>query len=255
VKRFVEKSVIVTGSSRGIGRAIAEAFGREGGRVVVNYLPDKPEADADAQSVVDTIRAAGGKAFAVAADVSNKAEVDAMVETTVRRFGRVDILVNNAGVCSFIDFLEFPEEEFDRHVGVIFKGVFLCSQAAARRMKETGGGAIVNVTSISGETVTDPRQSAYCSAKAAANMLTRCMAAALGPYRIRVNAVLPGTVPTYMNREQLADPTIVSAIEKRSALQRLGKPEEVARVVLFLASEESAWTTGCRLVVDGGYML
>jgi NAD(P)-dependent dehydrogenase (short-subunit alcohol dehydrogenase family) len=251
MKRFEGKSVIVTGGSRGIGRAICEAFGKEGAKVAVNYVRNRAAAD----EVCKAVKQAGSDAFPAQANVSKKAEVDAMVEETVRRFGGIDILVNNAGICPFIDFLDFPEEEFDRIVGIDFKGTFLCSQAAGRKMKEAGGGVIVNVTSISGEMMTDPQQSVYCSAKAAANMLTRAMSAALGPMGIRVNAVLPGTVPTDINVGQLSDPKVKSYIEEHSDLRRLGKPEEVARAVLFLASDESSWTAGAQLAVDGGYML
>jgi NAD(P)-dependent dehydrogenase (short-subunit alcohol dehydrogenase family) len=251
MKRFEGKSVIVTGGSRGIGRAICEAFGKEGAKVAVNYVRNKKAAD----EVCEAVKKAGSDAFPAQANVSVKTEVDAMIEETVKRFGGIDVLVNNAGICPFIDFLDFPEDEFDRIVDINFKGVFLPSQAAARKMKDSGGGAIVNVTSISGEMMTNPQQSVYCSSKAAANMLTRAMAAALGPMGIRVNAVLPGTVPTDINVDQLANAEVKDYIEEHSALGRLGKPEEIANAVLFLASEESAWTAGSRLVVDGGYML
>lgn len=249
--RLKDKVAIVTGGARGIGRAIALAMAREGAKVVVNYASNTKAAD----ETVDMIKAAGGTAIACKANVSEKAEVDAMIRETIAQFGRIDILVNNAGVAKFIDFFETTEEEWDWHQNTNCKGVFLTSQAAAKEMKNTGGGRIVNVTSISGEKATNPLQVAYCTSKGGANMLTSIMALALAPYNINVNAVLPGTIETDINRDILAEPGAKCAIEENTPLKCLGMPEDIAGAVIYLASDEAKWTTGAMIVVDGGFML
>lgn len=249
--RLKDKVAIVTGGSRGIGRAIALAMAAEGARVAVNYVSNESAAN----EVVGLINAQGGEAMAVKAHVASKSEVDAMVQAVVERFGRVDILVNNAGVCRFLDFFETTEEDWDWHQDINCKGVFLTSQACAREMRKTGGGRIVNVTSISGEKATNPRQVAYCTSKGAANMLTKVLALALAPYNITVNAVLPGTIETDINRDILSQPGAREEICANTPLKRLGEPEHVANAVVLLASDESDWTTGAELVVDGGFML
>lgn len=245
------KRAIVTGGSRGIGRAIALALAREGARVAVNYTSHPSAAD----EVVSMIRAGGGEAIAVRADVAEKAAVDAMVCNVVNEFGGIDILVNNAGVCHFLDFFSVTEQEWDFHQDVNCKGIFLCSQAAARVMKEQCWGRIINVTSISGEKATNPQQVPYCASKGGANMLTQVMALALAPFRITVNAVLPGTIETDINRSILAQGNARERIECATPLGSLGLPEHIAEAVLYFAGDAAEWTTGTLLVVDGGFML
>lgn len=172
----------------------------------------------------------------------------------MQRWGRIDVLVNNAGICPFTDVFDLTLEEFDRVQSVNARSIFLMSQAAGRHMRDAGGGAIVNVTSISGERFTNPRQLAYCTSKAAANMLTRGLAVTLAPYRIRVNAVLPGTVPTDINERILAEPGVTDAILALTPLKTLGTPPDIASAVLYLASEDAGWITGTLLVVDGGFI-
>ena len=172
---------------------------------------------------------------------------------TLEAWGGLDILVNVAGVAVFGDFLAATEEDWDRQMDVNAKGVFLASQAAARRMREAGGGRIIIVSSISGGRA-DPGLVPYCASKGAANMLTKAMAVALAPYDITVNAVLPGTVETDMNAANLAQPKVRGAILAGTPLRRLGRPEDVVGAVLYLCSDEAAWTTGSLIVVDGGYM-
>ena len=245
------KRAIVTGGSRGIGRAIALALAREGARVAVNYTSHPSAAD----EVVSMIRAGGGEAIAVRADVAEKAAVDAMVCNVVNEFGGIDILVNNAGVCHFLDFFSVTEQEWDFHQDVNCKGIFLCSQAAARVMKEQCWGRIINVTSISGEKATNPQQVPYCASKGGANMLTQVMALALAPFRITVNAVLPGTIETDINRSILAQGNARERSECATPLGSLGLPEHIAEAVLYFAGDAAEWTTGTLLVVDGGFML
>lgn len=249
--RLKGKSAIVTGGSRGIGRGIALALASEGARVAVNYTANASAAD----EVVDMINKNGGEAVAVKANVSTKADVDAMIAEVVKAFGSVDVLVNNAGVCHFLDFFDVTEEEWDYHQDINCKGIFLCSQAAARVMREKGGGRIINVTSISGEKATNPHQVPYCTSKGGANMLTQVMAIALAPYNITVNAVLPGTIETDINRDILACDGVAEQIVDLTPLKSLGKPEHIAEAVIYFALDSSNWTTGALLQVDGGFML
>jgi len=224
---------------------------REGAKIAINYTAN----EAAAHEVVASVEQCGGTAIAVRADVAKKAEVDAMIAEVEREFGGIDVLVNNAGVCHFLDFFEVTEQEWDFHQDINCKGVFLCSQAAARVMKGQGGGRIVNVTSISGEKATNPKQVPYCTSKGAANMLTQVMAVALAPYGITVNAVLPGTVETDINREILAQDGVEEAIVCATPLGCLGLPSHIAEAVIYFASDQSSWTTGALLAVDGGFML
>lgn len=249
--RLKDKVAIVTGGSRGIGRAIALKMAAEGAKVVVNYVSN----DAAANEAVEMIRNSGAEAMAFKANVGSKADVEAMAKAVVEEYGRIDALVNNAGVAAFIDFFETTEEDWDWHQNTNCKGIFLASQAVAREMVKTGGGRIVNVTSISGEKATNPLQVAYCASKGGANMLTKIMALALAPYNITVNAVLPGTIETDINRDILNQPGARDSIVEATPLRSLGEPEDIAGAVVLLASDESKWTTGTFIVVDGGFML
>ncbi len=247
--RLKGKVALVTGGSRGMGRAICLGLAREGARGVVNY---HQRADA-AREVVARIRVDGGEAIAVQGDVSRRSDAEALTAGTLEAYGGLDILVNVAGVAVFGDFLAVTEEDWDRQMDVNAKGVFLASQAAARRMREAGGGRIVIVSSISGDRA-DPGLVPYCASKGAANMLTKAMAVALAPYDITVNAALPGTVETDMNAANLAKPKVRGAILAGTPLRRLGRPEDVVGAVLYLCSDEAAWTTGSLIVVDGGFV-
>jgi NAD(P)-dependent dehydrogenase (short-subunit alcohol dehydrogenase family) len=249
--RLKGKRIIVTGGSRGIGREISIAMAREGARVAVNYTANEDAA----REVVARITEAGGQAVAVQADVANKVQVDAMAGAIERKLGGIDVLVNNAGVCHFLDFFQTTEAEWDFHQNINCKGIFLCSQAAARVMRTQGGGRIVNITSISGECATNARQVAYCTSKGGANMLTQVMAVALAPYKITVNAVLPGTIETDINRDILAQPGATEAIVEATPLKSLGLPKHIAEAVIYFASDDAGWTTGALLPVDGGFML
>lgn len=249
--RLRDKRCIVTGGSRGIGRGIALAMAAEGARVAINYTAN----ESAAREVVDSIKASGGEAVAIKADVARKADADAMISRVKQAWGGVDVLVNNAGVCHFLDFFGVTEEEWEFHQDINCKGIFLCSQAAARVMRDQGGGRIVNVTSISGEKATNPQQVAYCTSKGGANMLTRVMAVALAPYGITVNAVLPGTIKTDINRDVLAQGDTERAICAATPLGCLGDPNHIAAAVVYFASDGSGWTTGALLPVDGGFML
>jgi L-rhamnose 1-dehydrogenase len=239
---------LVTGSSRGIGAAIARGFAREGARVIVNHLDDAEAA----ASTVERIQRAGGEAHAIEADVSDSQQVNAMVGQALEAFGHIDVLVCNAGICPFYDFLDLPENIWDRTLDVNLKGVFLVSQAVARHMVERGeGGRIIATSSIS-SMVGGKQQAHYCASKAGINMLVKSMALSLAPHNITCNAVLPGTVETDLNHEQLTDVELRTRLEQGTPLQRLGQPKDVVGAVLFFASPAASWITGSLLVVDGG---
>jgi len=245
--RLAGKVAIVTGAARGIGQAIALRFGQEGARVAIADVRE-----AEGQNTVRLIEAAGGQACFVRTDVSDSAQVQGMVRAVLDRWGTIDILINDAGICPFEDFLEMPEALWDHVLDVNLKGYFLVSQAVARVMVERGiRGRIIAVSSISAE-FGGSSQAHYCASKAGINLLVKSMAISLGPHGITVNAVLPGTVETEINREALADPAVRDYWSKRAPLGRLGQTEDIAGPVLFFATDDSAWCTGALLVVDGG---
>jgi len=247
--RFSDKVVIVTGGARGIGRAIVEGFAREGAKVGIGHSGRSEDA---AGEIIKTV--GRDRAISLPGDVADESAVAAVIDKTLSAFGRLDIVVNNAGICPFTDVLDLTPAEFDRVQAVNTRSVFLLSQGAARHMKDSGGGVIVNVTSISGERFTHPRQLAYCTSKAAANMLTRGLAVTLAPYNIRVNGVLPGTIPTDINEDILAGPGVTDSIIDATPLKSLGDCDDIASATLYLASDEAKWITGTLMVVDGGFI-
>jgi L-rhamnose 1-dehydrogenase len=248
--RFKDKVVIITGAARGIGRAIALGFAQEGALLAI--------ADIRSQQAEETVRLArqrGGSAFFTQTDVSKAEHVSNLIETTLTKYGTIDVLVNDAGICPFRDFLDMPIETWDQVQDVNLRGVFLCSQAAARVMVERKiPGRIINISSISAF-VGGAQQAHYCASKAGINMLTASMAISLGQYGITCNAVLPGPIQTDVNKEDLADPEKREYFIRRTPLGRIGEPEDVVGPVLFFASEDAAWCTGSTLVVDGGILV
>jgi len=244
--RLAGKVAIVTGASRGIGRAVAERFAAEGSSVVVNYT----QGAANANAVVAGIQAAGGTAIAVQADVSRSTDVVRLVEQTLDRFGRIDVLVNNAGVMVAKGVLETSEDDWDVTIDVNLKGAYLCSKAVAPVMIRQGSGSIVNMSSNSG--LYHPsamRFTEYVVSKAGMNGLTKAMALALGP-QVRINAICPGWIRTDMVEE--IDPAIQQRILEETALKRWGTPDDVASSAVFLASDEASFITGELLIVAGG---
>jgi len=245
-KRLEGKVAIVTGSSRGIGRAIAERFAAEGANVTVNWVGREREA----QSVVDTIKKGGGDAFAVRADVSSSADVKALVRATVDRFGRVDILVNNAGVMYTKAVLDTTEEEWDRTIDINLKGAYLCAKEVAPIMLSQESGTIIMMSSNSG--LYHPsamRFTEYVTSKAGMNGLTKALALALGPH-ITVNAICPGWIKTEMVED--TDPVVEQRILDETALRRWGTTDDVSGAAVFLASKDAAFITGELLIVAGG---
>jgi len=245
-KPLAGKVAIVTGSSRGIGRAIAERYAAEGASVVVNFVRGEKEAGA----VVDAIKSAGGDATAVQGDVSSAADVRHLVRATLDRYGRVDILVNNAGVMVSKSVLDTTEDDWDRTIDVNLKGAYLCSKEVVPTMLEQKGGRIINMSSNSG--LYHPsamRFTEYVVSKAGMNGLTKAMALALGPY-ITVNAICPGWIKTEM--VEGTDPAVEKRILAETALGRWGTPDEIAGAALFLAGKDADFITGELLIVAGG---
>jgi 3-oxoacyl-[acyl-carrier protein] reductase len=244
--RLAGSVALVTGSSRGIGRAIAEHFAREGAAVAVTYVTEA----AAAEEVVGGITASGGAAMALRLDVADRAEVESAVAGVLQRYGRLDVLVNNAGIHVAKDVMETTEEEWDATIDINLKGAYLCSKAVVPAMRAQGRGAIVNISSNSG--LYHPsamRFTEYVVSKAGMNGLTKAMALALGP-EIRVNAICPGWIRTDMIEE--LDPAVHEAILAETALHRWGTPDDVARSAVFLASDEADFITGELLIVAGG---
>lgn len=242
------KVALVTGSGRGIGRAIALKLAAQGAKVVVNYQKNA----AAAQEVVETIKASGGEAVAIQADVSKFAEAQALVKAAVDTFGRLDILVNNAGTTRDNLIALMKEEEWDVVLNTNLKSAWNMSKAASRIMMKQRFGRIVNITSVSG-LAGQAGQSNYSASKAGLIGLTKALAKELGPRNITVNAVAPGFVPTDLTADLPAE--LKEAMLKMTPLGRFGTPEDVANAVAFLVSDEAAYITGQVLSVDGGLVM
>ena len=247
--------VVVTGGSRGIGRAVAIECARHGADVLINYWGENDERHgrpSAAKQVVEEIVGLGRRAVAIEGNVANPATGQQLVDAALSAFGKVDVLVANAGVCPFHAFLDIPAEVFRRTTEVNLHGAFYVTQAVARQMRQQGhGGAIVAMSSISA-LVGGGMQAHYTPTKAGVHSLMQSCAVALGPYGIRCNSVMPGTIATDLNKEDLASPEKLAYMEGRIPLGRLGAPEDVASVVVFLASDMARYVTGASVLVDGG---
>jgi len=248
--RLADKVALVTGGSRGIGRAICEVFAREGATVLVNFASSAAKAD----DVVAAITRMGGKAIALQADVASKASVDSMVAASIAKFGAIDILVNNAGIIRWGTALNMIEAEFDELISVNVKGMLRCAQAVAPGMIERHFGKIVNLSSIAGLGTAVLNSTPYAMTKAAVIALTKRLAFELGPDGINVNAITPGFIRTEMLQlcGDDVDQARLDALSSKAVLNRIGTPEDIANAALFLASDESAFMTAQVLTVDGG---
>ena len=248
--KLLNKVAIVTGGAKGIGRAIATRFARDGARVVVADI------DADAGSAaVQEIGAHGAVRF-IRCDVGDKADAENLVASTIQAWGSVDVLVNNAGIVHAADFLDVTEADFDRVLRVNLKGAFLVGQAAARQMVaqvKAGGapGAIVNMSSVNA-VFAIANQVPYSASKGGINQLTKVMALSLAPFGIRVNAIGPGSIMTDMLASVATDKAAKHRLLSRTPLGRIGDPAEIAAIAAFLASDDASYITGQTIYADGG---
>jgi glucose 1-dehydrogenase len=244
--RFADQVVIVTGGAQGIGRACVEAFAAEGAAVVL--------ADVDAEvgrKTAAAVEAQGGRARFIETDVGDAGQARRLVDQTLQAFGRLDVLINNAGIIRTAEFLEISEADFDAVLRVNLKGVFLVGQAAARAMVKQGRGAIVNMSSANA-VVAIANQVPYVTSKGAVNQLTKVMALALAGKGVRVNAIGPGSILTDLLKVVMNDDAARRRILSRTPMGRCGEPAEVAKVALFLASDDASYLTGQCIYPDGG---
>lgn len=243
------KAAIVTGAATGIGQAIAVAFAREGASVTVDYIGN----ESSTAQTMKAIQDAGVKGIPVAADISNPTDVNQLISKTVEAFGRLDILVNNAGIERKIPFVDYPLIEWQKIIAVNLTGPFLCAQAAAKQMIRQGGGRIINISSIH-EDLPMPTNAPYCASKGGLRMLMRTIAVELAPHQITVNNIGPGAIYTPIDRDVESNPQLNKQILAEIPLGRWGKPEEVAQLAVYLASDEAAYVTGSTHFIDGGML-
>lgn len=246
--KLAGKVALITGSSQGIGRAIAERFAQEGADVVINYN----RTPGGAEGALRNVEALGRRGLIVKADLSNTTEVRNLIATGIERFRRLDILVNNAGIETHAPFWEVTEEDYDRVLNVNLKGVFFATQAIVRHFMETKRrGKIINISSVH-EDLPFPNFAAYCASKGGLKMLTRNLSVELGPFGITINSIAPGAIETPINTKLLNDPQKLNALLTQIPLARLGKPNDVSGLATFLASSDADYVTGSTYFVDGG---
>jgi glucose 1-dehydrogenase len=244
------KTALITGSATGIGKAIAVELSAQGANVVINYIGSSDAA----LHLADELGRGSSHAIAVEGDVSKAEDVRRLIRETVNTFGTIDLLVNNAGIEKRTPFLDIPLEDWNRIIEVDLTGPFLCAQAAAREMVKKGTrGVIINISSVH-EEIPFPGNTAYCAAKGGLRMLCRNLALELAPHGIRIVNVGPGAIDTPINEKTLQDPEKKQKLKQQIPLNRIGTPEEVARVVAYLASDHASYVTGTTVFIDGGLM-
>jgi glucose 1-dehydrogenase len=248
--RLQGKVAVVTGAGTGIGQAIAVAFAQSGAAVVVDYVGNASVSE----NTINQIKALGGEVLGVDADISHPDDVNALVQRTVAAFGKLDIFVNNAGIEKKIAFVDYPLEEWQNIMAVNLTGPFLCAQAAARQMILQGaGGRIINISSIH-EDLPMVQNSAYSTSKGGLRMLMRTMAVELAPHQITVNNIGPGAIYTPIDKDVETNAKLNDQILAEIPLGRWGKPEEVAQLAVYLASDDAAYITGSTHFIDGGML-
>lgn len=246
-----KKVAIVTGAKQGIGYGIALALAKEGCNIVVSDLDQK-----DCEKVAEKIKKQGVKSLAIKCDVSKKDEVENLINKTIKEFGKLDILVNNAGIFPFVPFAKMTEDDWDKVININLKSVFLCSQAAASKMKP--GSKIVNISSIA-SFVGFEGLVHYCASKGGINSMIRALALELAPQKININSVAPGAIDTPGASQPDQPKTSTEKVRQQTIamipLSRMGQPEDIANAVVFLASDKADYITGQTIIVDGGWTL
>jgi glucose 1-dehydrogenase len=245
-----DKVAVVTGGNSGIGRAIALGLAKAGAKIVIDYIVHPEATDA----LIAEIETAGGKAVGVSADVSKVEDLQRLIDATVAKFGRIDIMVNNAGVETRTSVLETSEAQYDKVLDINLKSAFFGTQIAARQMiAQGGGGRIINITSVH-EDWPMPGNTAYCLAKGGIRMLTRTTGVELAPHGITVVGLGPGAVATPINTSTMTNPALLAKLNGAIPLGRMAEPEEIAGVVVFLASPAASYLTATTIFADGGIM-
>jgi glucose 1-dehydrogenase len=248
--RLQGKTAVVTGAGTGIGQAIAIAFAQEGAAVVVDYVGNASVS----KDTITRIKGLGGKSLGIDADISNPDQVKALIQETVAAFGKLDIFVNNAGIEKKFAFVDYPLEQWQKIMAVNLTGPFLCSQAAAKQMIAQGaGGRIINISSIH-EDLPMPTNAPYCATKGGLRMLMRTIAVELAPHQITVNNIGPGAIYTPIDKDVESDTKLNDQILAEIPMGRWGKPEEVAHLAVYLASDDAAYITGSTHFIDGGML-
>lgn len=248
--RFAGKVALVTGGTTGIGQATAVRLASEGALVAVNHPPGD-----DAAETLRRVSQGGGEAFAIVADMRDPAQVTAMIQEVADRGQRLDYAVSNAAINPFMKWDETSIEDFDAISETNFRGTWVvCTEAAKQMIKEGHGGAICCISSISAH-VGAPGQVAYCGTKGAISMLAKALGAVLGEHGIRVNAIEPGAIDTPMLAPLINDPAALTYYNERIALHRIGKPEEIAKAVAFMLSDDASYVTSATLLVDAGFIV
>jgi len=248
--RLQGKVAAITGGNRGIGLGIAQRFIQEGAAVSICYLSDRE----GTEKIAAGLRAGDGKAVAIQADISKLADGQRFIEETVAQLGKINVLVNNAGVERRADFWEVSEADYDFVLNVNLKGLFFVTQSFVKnQMRAKASGKIINISSVH-EELPFPHFASYCASKGGVRMLTRDLAIELAPMGITINSIAPGAIETPINKNLLNDPVRLQALLEKIPLKRLGKPEDVASMAVFLASDESSYVTGTTFFVDGGLL-
>src|SRR5437588_1563911 len=243
-----QKVAIITGADSGIGRGIAIELAKEGATVVVNYAHAKDKAE-EVRQIIEQNK---GQALVIQADVGQYQQAMGLIQQAAEHFNRLDIMVNNAGMEIHSAFVDVTEEQFDRVVSIDLKGAFFCAQAAAREMiRRKTPGRIVNISSVH-EDIAMPRNAPYCCAKGGLRMLTRTICLELAPYNITVNNIGPGAIDTPIDADVKADPQKLKALLDEIPLHRMGQPEEVGKLAVYLASDAASYVTGSTYIIDGG---
>ena len=248
--KLQDKVAIVTGAGTGIGQAIALAFVEAGAAVVVDYVGEASVSD----DTINKISAMGGRFLGVEADISVPEDINGLIQKTIAAFGKLDIFVNNAGIEKKVAFVDYPLDEWHKIIAVNLTGPFLCSQAAAKQMIQQGkDGRIINISSIH-EDLPMPTNAPYCASKGGLRMLMRTIAVELAPYQITVNNIGPGAIYTPIDKDVESDAKLNNQIVAEIPIGRWGKPEEVAQLAVYLASDTAAYVTGSTYVIDGGML-